>query len=190
MYDSSHATEEFVPTDIGNAGPSFLSTHRAVAVCAREFSRLSDEMLLAVRALYNSGGYDTPPVFRQSPERCIAQLGNVALTVAWIRHGMESIATGELLVIVWDGMVAPPNDFSPERARLYGKAAPVTALWEEALVPQASSEATWRWHIASSKPAANATAVLEFDAPPRDFSSAELAGHCVARLQQAHAARV
>jgi hypothetical protein len=121
----------------------------------------------------STGGTVTSAVVRQSPTRCIVQLGPVALTVAWLRSAVDSIAFGQLLIIVWRGMVAPPQDLRPERAAApRGSRAPATALWEEVLVPDATSADDWRWR--SNAPNGGR------------HTSTELAAHCVARLRVAY----
>jgi hypothetical protein len=149
----------------------FLSTHRALAVCAREFARVSDEVVRAVAALPRTA-VDHKPTARQSPSRCIVQLGPVALTIAWLRSPAESIATGELLAIVWRGSVAPRQKHEPERPPTGRAPLPATPLWEQVLTAVADDERSWAWQ-------------------PRDgdvggCSSTELAARCVERLRVAY----
>lgn len=112
-------------------------------------------------------------VVRQSPGRCIVQLGPVALTAAWLRRSTGPLDEGELLVIVWRGSVAPPLEHHPERMSARG-ASTASALWERTLTPVATSEAAWRWQSATAESAA--------------CSSSELAAQCVEHLRLAHAA--
>jgi hypothetical protein len=129
---------------LGNGGPpSFLSSHRAVAACAREFTRLADDVIERVSALAAALGADKA-VVRQSPARCIVQLGPVALTLTWLRKTLDSVADGELLVIGWQGAVAPRALATPERG-LLRTPSPATALWEDLLVAVADNEASWLW---------------------------------------------
>ena len=151
---------------------AFLSSHRAMAVCTREFARLSDELVSAAKvfAMNNS---DESPVVRQSPDRCIVQVGPVALTVAWLRNGNDSPAEGQLLAIVWIGNIAPRGEHLPERLHARRAMPTPLAAWEESFVVSASSEATWHWHPE------NLTR--------EGYESAELAARCIDRLQIEHA---
>ena len=150
--------------------PPFIDSHRARGVCIRQRSRLFAELARRVQVLHQSGW--TEAVARPSPDRYVAQLGPVALTVAWLRSRFDSVPDGELLAIVWRGSVAPPGVPCPERkhARPISTA---TVLWEEVVLVAATSEETWRWC-----PMANdATA----------FTSDELAERYVDRLRAAYA---
>ncbi|NUO64979.1 MAG: hypothetical protein HOQ11_14835 [Gemmatimonadaceae bacterium] len=155
----------------------FLSTHRAHAACSRELGRLMDEVIDRVGALA-PGGIAEKPVVRQSPERCIVQLGPVALTLVWLRGGMESVAAGELLVIVWKGIVARPNSFQPERSGASGGMHAAKSLWEQVLRPTAATEAEWSWHV------------VKGEAQGAGCTSIELAARCVEQLREAYAAAV
>ena len=152
----------------------YLATHRALAACTREFSRLSTDVVRGAAALHADGVAVEKPVVRQSPGRCIVQLGPVAVTLAWLRSTVDSPADGELLVIVWRGAVAPRGDHIPERAPTPRSAAPAVALREESFVAEAESEESWTWRQPKR---ADAGAC----------SSAELAARCVERLRLAHA---
>jgi hypothetical protein len=149
----------------------FLATHRALAVCTRELASLSDEVVRAVKAL---SGTTVPhkAVVRQSPDRCIVQLGPVALTLAWLRSNQDSIATGELLVIVWHGAVAPRVTYEPERPDKHPAPLAATSLWEQVLTVSAASEAEWGWQPR--------------DAGAGRCTSPELAARCVERLHVAY----
>jgi len=133
------------PIGIDTASLSFLSSHRAVSVCTRELARLADALAAAGAELARDNGLETPTV-RRAPDRCIVQVGPVALTVAWLRNGSDSPAAGELMAIVWRGIIAPRGDHLPERlGARHVPVAPV-GLWESTFVASAASEATWHWH--------------------------------------------
>ena len=130
--------------------PSFVASHRALAVCTREFSRLANEVALGLTALNVAGEVEKALVV-QSPGRCIVQVGPVALTIAWLRSRLDVVADGELLVVVWHGNVAPPAARFRERV-LRGPAAVAAgagpsaqALWEEVFSVRAESEESWKW---------------------------------------------
>jgi len=150
---------------------SFLKTHRALAVCGREFARLSDEIDARLTTLRQSGLEATPEI-RHTPGRCIVQLGAVALTVAWLRNQVDSVDQGRLLAIVWHGAVAPRRAHAFER-RDIDTSKTATALWETVLTANASTEQDWAW--SPEKPGARA------------YSSPELATRLVQRLHRAYA---
>ena len=151
--------------------PSFLASHRALAVCTREFGKLSDGIVDRVEALAGTGAVEKP-VVRAMPGRCIVQLGPVALTIAWLRSTLDSVADGQLLVIVWRGNVAPKMARLPEHMAGRGMSSSVpVALIEETLMAGGNDEASWSWHLAADM---------------KDFTSAELADRCVAHLREAY----
>jgi hypothetical protein len=150
---------------------SFLASHRALAACTRELTRLSDEIVLGVAAL-SGAGVEHKAVVRQWPDRCIVQLGPVALTLAWLRSTHESVATGELLIIVWRGVVAPRKEHQPERPATGPARVPAAPLWEQILTAVGDSEETWAWQPHDIKAA--------------PLSSTALAARCVERLRAAY----
>jgi hypothetical protein len=111
-------------------------------------------------------------VVRQWPDRYIVQLGPVALTLTWLRNNHDSVATGELLAIVWRGVVAPRRAYEPERPDKGPTPLPATPLWEQVLTAVGNSEADWGWQ--PRHPAAERC------------SSTELAATCVERLRVAY----
>lgn len=151
--------------------PPFIDSHRARGVCIRQRSRLFAELARRVQVLHESG-WTEAAVARPSPDRYIAQLGPVALTVAWLRSRFDSVPQGELLAIVWRGSVAPPGAPIPER-KYVRRNSTATVLWEEIVAVAASSEETWRWCPRADDAAA--------------FTSDELAERYVDRLRAAYA---
>ncbi|MDQ3998129.1 MAG: hypothetical protein M3303_14065 [Gemmatimonadota bacterium] len=170
MIGSSSA-ERLVNARDANYRQPFLTTHRALAACTRELARLSDEVVLGVTALPGVNA-EQKPVVRQSPDRCIVQFGPVALTLAWLRNSHDSIATGELLVIVWRGAVAPRKQHQPERPVTGPTPLPATALWEQVFTAVGDSEANWAWQ--------------QHGTDVGQCSSTELAARCVERLGAAY----
>lgn len=119
-----------------------------------------------------TGGIEDKAIIRQTPAHCIVQLGPVAITLAWLRSTIDTAADGQLMVIVWQGIVAPQVTHRPEQdANKAGPARAATVVWEDALVAVGSSEATWMWQRKTA------------DGP--QHSSAELAALCVQRLHAA-----
>ena len=172
MAASSH---EFT-SEIGFSDrPSFLASHRALAVCTREFTKLSEGVVDAVEALAASGTTEKP-VVRTMPGRCIVQLGPVALTIAWLRSTLDSVADGQLLVMVWRGNVAPKMNRLPEHQTGRGMTADIpVALLEESLTAAGQDEATWSWRLGGDG---------------QDFTSAELAARCVKLLREAYGSAI
>jgi hypothetical protein len=152
-------------------GRPFLSTHRAHAACARELVRLTDEVVRGVTALIGATQTEKVTV-RRSPDRCIVQLGPVALTVGWLLGNNDAIAQGELLVIVWRGAVAPRKEHRPERPSKGPAPVGAAPLWEQVLAAVGDSEDTWRWHPQGDESG--------------PCSSTELAERCVSRLHAAY----
>lgn len=156
-------------------GVRFLASPRAVAACARELARLADEIRRGTTALAGAVSVENATV-RRSPDRCIVQLGPVALTIGWLRGPNDAVDAGELLVIVWRGAVAPRERHQPERPVAGPAKVGAMPLWEQVLTAAGDSEATWGWE-------------------PRDgefldrLSSAELAARCLGRLHAAYLER-
>jgi hypothetical protein len=154
-----------------SAQDPFLASHRANAVCRRELDRMHAELTRQLTELAPAS-ISEPVEVRASPDRWIVQLGPVALTIAWLLGARDTIADGELLAIVWQGIPGRRRSQHPERL---GVAHPPSAsgLWEQVLTPVAANETTWGW-VARGTDAAI-------------LSSAEVAARCVARLHAAYA---
>lgn len=147
---------------------SFITSHRATAVCARELTRLHDAIANGLAAWDVADA----PVVRRTPGRCLVQVGPVALTVAWLQRAQGTVADGELLIVVWRGAVAVQAPRGFERTVDRAGASSATPVWETVLVANAESEAEWGW-----MPAGVADVAL---------SSATLADQCIERLRTAH----
>ena len=150
--------------------PPFIDSHRARGACIRQRSRLFAELARRVEVLHQSEW--TEAVARPSPDRYIAQLGPVALTVAWLRDRFDSVPDGQLLAIVWRGSVAPTEVPRPER-KYASRVSTATVVWEEVALVAAASEETWRWCPTADNGGA--------------FTSDELAERYVDRLRAAYA---
>jgi hypothetical protein len=149
---------------------SYLNSHRALAACGRELERLATAVAEGASELQLSS--DDRLQVRRSPLRVIVQLGPVALTLTWLRTTPDTVESGQLLAVVWKGIVRTgaarlPEDSATPLARS------ATPLWEEALSAVAGREEEWGWQS------------LRDDT--QRFSSAELAGRCIERLRVAHA---
>lgn len=155
----------------GSERPSFLASHRALAICSRELERLAATVVQAVAAL-SEAGVDDKAVVRVSPSRCIVQLGPVALTLAWLRSTIDTVADGDLLVIVWHGAVAPRGEHLPERMTVRRSPLAPTALWEGVFVAGGTDEASWTWQPKTGR--------------TPGYTSAELAAVSVERLRAAY----
>jgi hypothetical protein len=82
---------------------SFLGSSRAVAVCAREFERLADT--IAKRATSAAEKAGAKAEVQRMPDRCLVQVGPVALSVSWVRERVDTAATGRLMIAEWQGTV-------------------------------------------------------------------------------------
>ena len=123
----------------------FLDSHRALAVCAREFDRLADDIAKRVLNLQDEAKGLKADV-RRSPGRCIVQLGPVALTISWLRTRAETVSQGRLLIVEWNGTVGANG------AQEYVNGVPTVAVTQTAKVvretvflPDASDEKSWTW---------------------------------------------
>lgn len=162
-----------VPAPDVRFGPdrtNFLTSHRAQSVAVREFTKLSDALVAHAKRIASENGCEAP-TFRLSPDRCIVQLGPVALTVAHIRNGNAVPPGGQLLAIIWHGLIAARGDHVPERLGARRVPPPPVSLWEESLVVSAESETSWHWHPNGTDQAG--------------YTSPELADRCMAQLHQA-----
>ena len=150
--------------------PDFLDSHRALAVCAKEFDQLVDEIARLAGDMNAPEGAVQSEV-RRSPNRCIVQLGPVALTISWLRSGSDTISDGRLLVIEWVGTVGRGAAQSPERTfarRPAAEPAPATISREVVLIAQATNPENWRWR--------------REDSARVSYSSTELASRCIESL--------
>lgn len=136
----------------------YLSTHKALTACSREIGQLLKEIVQGVEGGHSRGATMKADV-RQSPDRCIVQLGPVALSVAWLRSTLDSVADGELLVIVWRGAIAQPREMQPERLQ-GARAQSATQLWEQVMTPVAESADEWAWRAAAGDAKAVSTSAL------------------------------
>ena len=105
----------------------FLDSHRALAVCAREFDRLAEDISKRVADLEDEAKGLKAEV-RRSPGRCIVQLGPVALTVSWLRTRAETVSQGRLLIVEWNGTVGANG------AQEYVNGVPTVAVTQTAKV--------------------------------------------------------
>ncbi len=123
----------------------FLDSHRALAVCAREFDRLAEDVAKRVADLEDEAKGWKADV-RRSPGRCIVQIGPVALTLSWLRTRAETVSQGRLLVVEWHGSVGANGQ------QEYVNGVPTVAVTQTAKVvretvflPDASDEKSWTW---------------------------------------------
>ena len=170
MIDSMFA-HPLADVPLGSDRPSFLASHRALAVCSRELARLAADVVRGTATL-SAAGVEEKSTERLSPGRCIVQLGPVALTLTWLRSTIDTVADGDLLVIVWRGAVAPQGEYLPERMTTRTQPSAPTALWEEVFVASGTDEASWIWQPKNAETGG--------------LSSAELAAHSVERLRLAY----
>jgi hypothetical protein len=145
---------------------SFLGSSRAVAVCAREFERLADT--IAKRATSAAEKAGTKAEVQRMPDRCLVQVGPVALSVSWVRERVDTAATGRLMIAEWQGTVVRtprPADMPTTTTTNYG---PATLVSEKILRADATGEPDWLWR---HEPVADL-----------GWASRDLAAHCVESL--------
>ena len=166
-FPAPSAIDEAIPSrDL----PDFLESHRALAVCAKEFDQLVDEIVRLAGDM-NTADSGIQTEVRRSPNRCIVQLGPVALTISWLRSGADTISDGRLLVIEWVGTVGRGAAQSPERTfarRTVDERTPATISREVVLIAQATNPENWRWR--------------REDTARVSYSSSELASRCMESL--------
>src|SRR5579859_5975798 len=111
---------------------------------------------------------------RRAPGRCVVQLGPVSVTISWVRSRDETIANGRMMVVHWRGVAGGGGPWMQEQATMgHPQLKPgrqpkaVALLSQRDLVPDATSEADWRW---------------QDEASGERLSSLELAGWCIDTL--------
>lgn len=169
MFESA----EFEPSEKDRADLArerFLTSHRAIAACAREFSRLAQEVADRAGALRHELLIEDEPELRLTPERCIVQVGPVAITIAWLRGPLDSLADGRLLIIAWHGTIARRRfSESPTRPGAVPATQTAASVWEEAFVASAENEVSWMWESEGD--------------PTRRYDSATLAARSIEQLR-------
>lgn len=164
---------EFQPSESDRAELArerFLTSHRAIAACAREFGQLAQEVSERAGDLRQEVQIEEEPEIRLTPERCIVQVGPVAITIAWLRGPMDSLLDGRLMIIAWRGTIGRRRFQEMPVRRGTAPTQTAVSIWEEVYVASAD-EHSWEWQS-------------ETDASQR-FGSAELAQRAVARLRAA-----
>src|ERR1041385_347597 len=146
MQDNNDA-ETYERHQYGSDRPAYLASHKSLAACQRELNRLTTALTAQGQAIADRDGHTA--TIRRSPDRCILQLGPVALTVAWLKSAMDSVAEGQLLIVVWSGTIAARGKYSPERP---AKPATSTAsvIWQDTLAADAEEEGKWAWRSEAS----------------------------------------
>jgi hypothetical protein len=122
---------------------TFLGSSRAQAICAREFERLADS--IAKRAASAAEKAGTKAEVQRMPDRCLVQLGPVALSVSWVRERVDTAATGRLMIAEWQGTVVRtprPADMAPVAP---APIVPARLVRENILRADATGEPDWIW---------------------------------------------
>jgi hypothetical protein len=140
---------------------SFLGSHRAITHLGREFDRLAAEVTKRV-ATVNRDDVETPLEVHRVPNRCTVQLGPVALTLSWVRTRPDTVATGRLMIIEWEGHVGKAGSSGGPGA---------VPLRETVLRADATRVEDWQWRSE--------------DVAGYVYDSNELAAHCVDSLAYA-----
>ena len=140
---------------------AFLGSHRAITHLGREFDRLAAEVTKRVGTV-NRDDVETPLEVHRVPGRCTVQLGPVALTLSWVRTRPDTVATGRLMIIEWEGHIGRPGSTGGPGA---------VPLRETVLRADATRVDDWQWR-------SDEVAGYVYD-------SNELAAHCVDSLAYA-----
>jgi hypothetical protein len=134
-------------TDAGNRraqdAATFLGSSRAVAVCAREFERLADGIAKRAATIGDKAG--TKAEVQRMPDRCIVQLGPVALSVSWVRERVDTVATGRLMIAEWNGTVVRAAQRGPDNVSRSVASGPAKLMRENILRADATGEPDWLW---------------------------------------------
>ena len=134
-------------TDAGNRraqdAATFLGSSRAVAVCAREFDRLADGIAKRAATIGEKAG--TKAEVQRMPDRCIVQLGPVALSVSWVRERVDTVATGRLMIAEWNGTVVRAAQRGPDNVSRSVASGPAKLMRENILRADATGEPDWLW---------------------------------------------
>jgi hypothetical protein len=141
---------------------AFLASHRAIAHLGREFDRLAGAVERRV-ATVNRDEVETPLEVHRVPGRCTVQLGPVALTLSWVRTRPDTVATGRLMIIEWEGRVGGRG--------AVGSGPSAVPLRETVLRADATRVEDWQWR---------SDEVVGYA-----YDSDELAAHCVDSLAYA-----
>jgi hypothetical protein len=138
---------------------SDLGSYRASSALDRELERLSEEIARRISRL-GAERADLAPEVDRAPGRCTVQVGPVALSLSWIRSRPDSVASGRLMIIEWEGTIGRRASKSGPRPR---------ALREETLRAIATRAEDWHW--------------CSEDAEAQTYGTRELAARCVASLE-------
>jgi len=140
---------------------TFLASHRAITHLGREFDRLASESAKRA-ATVNRDDTEVPLEVHRVPGRCTVQLGPVALTLSWVRTRPDTVATGRLMIIEWEGQM--------QRNLASAGPSPIP-LRETVLRADATRVEDWQWK--------------SDDVAGYAYDSSELAAHCVDSLAYA-----
>ena len=140
---------------------AFLASHRAITHLGREFDRLAAEVTKRA-ATVDRDEAEIPLEVHRVPGRCTVQLGPVALTLSWVRTRPDTVGTGRLMIIEWEGQVGRPNVATGPN--------PVP-LRETVLRADATRVEDWQWR--------------SDDVAGYSYDSTQLAAHCVDSLAYA-----
>jgi hypothetical protein len=141
---------------------TFLASHRAITHLGREFDRLASEVAKRA-ATVNRDDTEVPLEVHRVPGRCTVQLGPVALTLSWVRTRPDTVATGRLMIIEWEGQMA--------RGVAASAGPNPIPLRETVLRADATRVEEWQWK--------------SDDVAGYAYDSSELAAHCVDSLAYA-----
>ena len=128
-----------------------LTATRATQLSGKEFERLAKLIETAVADLGDKLGELTSKV-RNTPGRCVVQIGNAALTISWVRTIRDESSDARLMVLEWEGTIERKLDVIPERM-LYRPSPQGTArlVRETGFSADADGDAHWFWRKTDNK---------------------------------------
>ncbi|MEP6491986.1 MAG: hypothetical protein ABJF01_04880 [bacterium] len=115
---------------------TFMSEPRALTALRREFDTLTAELERRVKFEGARLG-DKKFEVHSAPQRLVAQLGAVGLSMSWVADRSGNLADGRLLVIEWEGAVA--------HGRSMGGGQTASLTRERVFRPEAKSPDDWCW---------------------------------------------
>lgn len=145
---------------------TFLGSARAAAICAREFERLADGIAKRATAAGEKAGAKAE--VQRMPDRCIVQLGPVALSVSWVRERVDTVATGRLMIAEWQGRVVRSLPLADAPVTRSVAQRPAQLMRENILRADATGEPDWLWRREATE--------------PLGYASRDLAAQCVDSL--------
>jgi hypothetical protein len=160
---AAHASSMFgleTGTEMRERQEEDQSSFKMANLAQREVTALLDQIEKGVEEL-KARFPDREIAARRTPERCLIQAGDVALSVSWLRPAPQENGYGTLLVIEWAGTVTFPGEPLHPRHR-------ATVVREHALHLETVAWPAWNWSAD--------------EMPLRKYTSSDLASLCLRQI--------